>query len=91
MKEITAETFIEAFKNTYNYDATDESYFEDDDFLERIEECISDYEDDDSVSEKRMAKDVYDILHFLQYGDSSDIDDVNGMNKDLHDRFPNGR
>ena len=88
---ITTNDFIDAFKKTYDYDKTDESYFEDEDFLNQLEELATDYEDDDSVSEERLAEDVREILHFMQYGDTSDADDLEHISEDFHDRFPCGR
>lgn len=88
---MSKDDFINAFKEIYDYDTTDESYLEDKDFLSRLEELVSDYEDDDSVSKERMAEDVREILHFMQYGDTSDVDDLDRISEDFHDRFPCGR
>lgn len=84
------EDFIHAFKNIYNSDEIDEKYFDDTRFIERINECIDDYEYL-KPSEKRMAEDVYDELYFLQYGDTSDIYDLERIEDDINDRFPDGR
>lgn len=88
---MSKDDFINAFKKVYDYDTTDELYLEDEDFLNRLEELVLDYEDDDSVSEEKMAEDVREILHFIQYGDTSDVDDLDRISEDFHDRFPCGR
>lgn len=84
------EDFIQAFTSVYNYDEIDEKYFEDARFIEKINECIDDYEYL-KPSKKRMAEDVYDTLYSLQYGDTSDIYDLEKIEDDINDRFPDGR
>lgn len=84
------EDFIQAFTSVYNYDEIDEKYFEDVRFIEKINECIDDYEYL-KPSKKRMAEDVYDALYSLQYGDTSDIYDLEKIEDDINDRFPDGR
>lgn len=84
------EDFIQAFTSVYNYDEIDEKYFEDARFIEKINECIDDYEYL-KPSKKRMAEDVYDALYSLQYGDTSDIYDLEKIEDDINDRFPDGR
>lgn len=84
------EDFIQAFTSVYNYDEIDEKYFEDTRFIEKINECIDDYEYL-IPSKKRMAEDVYDALYSLQYGDTSDIYDLEKIEDDINDRFPDGR
>lgn len=86
----TEEKFIEAFKKRYNYDDIDEKYFNNKEMIEEINECIEDCEGIE-LSEDEMAKVVYEKLYALEYGDTSDVDDLSEIRKDIDNRFPYGR
>lgn len=82
--------FIEAFKKRYNYDDIDEKYFNNKKMIDAINECIEDCEGIE-LSEDEMAKIVYETLYILEYGDTSDADDLSEIRKDIDNRFPDGR
>lgn len=82
--------FIEAFKKRYNYDDIDEKCFNNKKMIDAINECIEDCEGIE-LSEDEMAKIVYEILYILEYGDTSDVDDLSEIRKDINNRFPDGR
>lgn len=82
--------FIEAFKKRYNYDDIDEKYFNNKKMIDAINECIEDCEGIE-LSEDEMAKIVYETLYILEYGDTSDVDDLSEIRKDIDNRFPDGR
>lgn len=82
--------FIEAFKKKYNYDDIDEKYFNNKKMIDAINECIEDCEGIE-LSEDEMAKIVYETLYILEYGDTSDVDDLSEIRKDIDNRFPDGR
>lgn len=82
--------FIEAFKKRYNYDDIDEKYFNNKKMIDAINECIEDCEVIE-LSEDEMAKIVYETLYILEYGDTSDVDDLSEIRKDIDNRFPDGR
>lgn len=84
------EKFIEAFKKRYNYDDIDEKYFNNKKMIDAINECIEDYEGVE-CTEDEMAKIVYEKLYVLEYGDTSDVDDLSEIRKDIDNRFPDGR
>lgn len=82
--------FIEAFKKRYNYDDIDEKYFNNKKMIEKINECIEDCEGIE-LSEDEMAKVVYEKLYALEYGVTSDVDDLSEIREDIDNRFPYGR
>lgn len=84
------EKFIEAFKNKYNYDDIDEKHFDDERLIKAINEYIEDYEDEE-LNEEEMARFVYETLYTLEYGDTSDVDDLLDIDDDIYNRFPEGR
>ena len=82
--------FIEAFKKRYNYDDIDEKYFNNKKMIDAINECIEDCEGIE-LSEDEMAKIVYEKLYILEYGDTSDANELSEIRKDINNRFPDGR
>lgn len=86
----TEEKFIEAFKKRYNYDDIDEKYFNNKEMIDAINEYIEDCEGIE-LSEDEMAKVVYEKLYALEYGVTSDVDDLSEIRKDIDNRFPYGR
>lgn len=84
------EKFIEAFKKRYNYDDIDGKYFNSKKMIDAINEYIEDCEGVE-CTEDEMAKIVYEKLYVLEYGDTSDVDDLSEIRKDIDNRFPDGR
>ena len=90
MEKLTVEDFINAFTETYEYDAIDERDIQTERFVSEIEEKIEDFEGT-VPSKSEIAEIVYDILYMIQYGDTSDVDNCVKIRDDIHSRFPNGR
>ena len=89
---LTVDDFINAFAKKYNYDEFDEKDFEKEAFITKIQEYIKDCKDDgESPDLETMAEVVHDALYSLQYGDTSDKDDLDAIQGDMDDRFPEGR
>lgn len=89
---LTVDDFINAFAKKYNYDEFDEKDFEKEAFITKIQEYIKDYKDDNTQPNiETMAKVVHDALYSLQYGNTSDKDDLDKIHDDIYDRFSEGR
>ena len=84
----TEEKFIEAFKKRYNYDYIDEKYFNSKEMIDAINEYIEDCEGVE-YTEDEMAKIVYEKLYALEYGVTTDVDELSEIKKDINNRFPN--
>ena len=90
MDKYTVNDAIEAFCERYNFDDYDKMHFDDERLIEKVNEHIEDYEgfmpDNDD-----MAETVLEILDFLEYGDTSDANDLERIREDKFERFPYGR
>ncbi len=87
--KLSIETYIDSFKNMYDFDNNDD--FDNPVLKKIIQENIDEYNADKKPSAKEMADVVKDALYFIQYGDTTDADDLDKINHDFYDRFPNGR
>lgn len=89
---MTKENYIEAFESVYDFDKIDMADYEHEYLLYKIEEHIEDCEFDERIpSEQEMADIVEQALTFIQYGDTSDVDDMIAIYEDYYNRFPDGR
>lgn len=85
-------TYLSSFKDIYNYDDLDESDFDHPRVIEAIYDSIDDCESDGlTLSKEEMAKVVKDALYHVQYGDTTDADELERINEDIKNRFPDGR
>ncbi len=82
------EMAIEKYKDKYGYDHIDEETFEKPSFVAKVKEALDEYEDD--IPSDDAADIVKDALYFVQYGDTSDADDLAAISEDYCERFPEG-
>lgn len=84
--------FIDAFIDKYSYDDADAEDFGKSEFINRVRERIDDIHcREEDVTEDNMAEIVHDILYKMQYGDTSDADDIHRIASDMSRCFPGGR
>ena len=84
------EDYIMAFQDLCEWDDQDD--FEDERLRDKIYDAVTDAEfNNEEPTREEMAEVVKDVLYKIQYGDTSDADDLARINEDYHERFPNGR
>lgn len=92
MQELTVQMFIDAFIDKYSYDDDDAEDFCESEFIDRVRERINEIQQlEEEITEDNMAEIIHDILHKMQYGDTSDVNDIHKEESDMRRRFPNGR
>lgn len=92
MEMITVDDYIDAFRETCDYDDIDAKYFG----SKSLEAIIQDdmqsrLEDGLMFTKEELSKVVEDALYSIQYGDTDDANDLAAINEDFHHRFPDGR
>ncbi len=91
VNELTLEDYLDAFRNTYNYDDIDEADFYSEKMKAIVEEDIEDYKDGGEIREEDLAEFIKEKLYEIQYGDTCDADDMAAISEDYYGRFPDGR
>lgn len=85
------EDYIMAFQDLCEWDEYDN--FEDERLRDMIYDAVTDAAefDDEEPTREEMAEVVKNALYEIQYGDTTDADDLARISEDYHERFPNGR
>lgn len=92
MAMITVDDYINAFKETCDYDDIDAKYFDSESLGAIIRDDIkSRLEDGLMFTKEALSKVVEDALYSIQYGDTDDANDLAAIDEDFHNRFPDGR
>ena len=92
MAMITVDDYLDAFKEMCDYDEIDAKHFGSESLEAIIRDDIkSRLEDGLMFTKEALSKVVEDALYSIQYGDTVDANDLAAINKDFHNRFPDGR
>lgn len=92
MAMVTADDYIDAFKETCDYDDIDAKYFGSKSLETIIRDDIqSRLEDGLMFTKEALSKVVEDALYSIQYGDTDDANDLAAIDEDFRNRFPDGR
>ena len=92
MTMITVDDYLDAFKETCDYDDIDAKYFGSKSLETIIRDDIqSRLEDGLMFTKEELSKVVEDALCSIQYGDTDDVNDLAAIDEDFHKRFPDGR
>lgn len=89
---VTVGDYLDAFRETRDYDDIDAKYFGSKSLESIIRDDIqSRLEDGLMFTKEALSKVVEDALYSLQYGDTDDAGDLAAIDEDFHKRFPDGR
>lgn len=92
MAMVTVGDYLDAFRETCDYDDIDAKYFGSESLETIIRDDIqSRLEDGLMFTKEALSKVVEDALYSLQYGDTDDANDLAATDEDFHKRFPDGR
>lgn len=92
MAMVTVDDYLDAFKETCDYDDIDAKYFGNESLEAIIRDDIrSRLEDGLMFTKEALSKVVEDALYSIQYGDTDDANDLAAIDEDFRNRFPDGR
>ena len=92
MAMVTVDDYLDAFKETSDYDDIDAKYFGSESLEAIIRDDIrSRLEDGLMFTKEALSKVVEDALYSIQYGDTDDANDLAAIDEDFRNRFPDGR
>ena len=92
MAMVTVDDYLDAFKETCDYDDIDAKYFGSESLEAIIRDDIrSRLEDGLMFTKEALSKVVEDALYSIQDGDTDDANDLAAIDEDFRNRFPDGR